>query len=132
MRRSPRKFCFLTVFREAKKYKTRDEFRRQDQGAWKAMHANPCWKRMILLLHPEATFRNRGSVSVKWTEESLLLEAKKFQTRTTFKRARPAAYKKASQLGILDLIFADHLTWDPYAFTYRDALGNRCNQIAAE
>jgi predicted GIY-YIG superfamily endonuclease len=81
---------------EAKKYKTRTEFRNGSGGAYKAA----CYNKWID--DSCALMLDKHKPSGYWTEERCTEEAKKFKTRSEFKKLSSSAFTKARKSGWID------------------------------
>ena len=81
-----------SCYKEAKKYKSKIEFRRGSYGAYQAASKNKWLDDYVWL---EKQFG-------KWNEETCYKEAKKYQSRIEFQKAAKGAYKVAWQNGWLE------------------------------
>lgn len=86
------------VFDEAKKYKSRSEFKRKAGGAYNRARDNGWLDEMTWLKTP--------SPKVKWTYEAVLIESRKYTCRKDFERNERSAYAKAAKCGWLE-----KMTW---------------------
>ena len=73
-----------TCFEEAKKYKTKVEFEKGNNGAYQAAIKNK-WMIYFTWLEP----------SFKWTLDACVLEAKNYDSLSDFRKAKPNAYNYA-------------------------------------
>lgn len=85
-------------FKEAKKYKTRNEFKKMSRSAYSKAHAEG-WINHICS-HMKSQKRNFSS----WTKKELGAIAKKYSYRSEFRKHEPTASKIADKLGIMDKI----------------------------
>lgn len=84
-----------TIRLEALKYKTRQEFRNGSNSAYE-------YARKHHLLDAICTHMTRPLPKVKWTEEAIFKEAKKYSSKEDFRKACSAAYTIAHKKGIID------------------------------
>lgn len=83
-----------SIFAEALKYKTRNEFKHATNGAYAA-----AWKQGKDFA--ESCFKHMSAPDLvkKWTKEATLAEALKYQTRNDFKNNSESAYAAARKRG---------------------------------
>ena len=84
-----------TVKLEALKYKTRQEFRHGSNSAYE-------YARKHKLLDSICTHMIRPLAKVKWTDEAVFEEAKKYSSKEEFRKGCSAAYTIAHKKGIID------------------------------
>lgn len=84
-----------TVRLEALKYKTRQEFRHCSNSAYE-------YARKHHLLDTICNHMTRPLPKVKWTDETILEEAKKYSSKDDFRKACSAAYTIAHKRGIIE------------------------------
>ena len=84
-----------TVRLEAQKYKTRQEFRNGSYSAYE-------YARKHQLLDAICTHMSHPLPKVKWTDEAILKEAKRYSSKEEFRKACSAAYTIAHKKGIID------------------------------
>ena len=87
----------------ALKCQTRKEFIEEFNGAYRAAN------RMDILTDV-TSHMGASQTALKWTEERSAVEAKKYFTRTEFKRANQTCYERARKGGYLDRICAHMLS----------------------
>ena len=86
-----------TVRLEALKYKTRQEFRHGSNSAYE-------YARKHHLLDTICNHMTRPLPKVKWTDEAILEEAKKYSSKDDFRKACSAAYTIAHKRGIIEKV----------------------------
>ena len=84
-----------TVKLEALKYKTRQNFRHGSNSAYE-------YARKHKLLDSICTHMIRPLAKVKWTDEAVFEEAKKYSSKEEFRKGCSAAYTIAHKKGIID------------------------------
>ena len=89
-----KKWTLDELKREARKYKTRGEFQKNNPRAYKAG-----WRRNLL---NEICKHMRSGREIKWTENMLRKEALKYKTRGEFERESESAYDTCRFRGVLD------------------------------
>lgn len=95
-----RKWTLEAVKKEAKKYQSRGELQKKNQGAYLAAWRNG-W--LDELGFPAYTSAPRKAV--KWTFEAVKAEAKKHKTRIAFRKHCPSAFQTAWRKQWLSLLF---------------------------
>lgn len=85
---------------EAKKYRTRAEFQILGNSAYQSAYRKNILD--IICTHMPDDMRKRPSVKKKWTKESLLLEALKYNSRSEFWEKNCSAYVTAAKLLVLE------------------------------
>ena len=91
---SKTKWTIESILEDAKKYKTKAEWRKNSGGAYIAAH-----KKQIVDLacaHMEVLWKK------KWTEEAILKDAKKYNTRSEWEKNSVSAYCAANRTGLMD------------------------------
>lgn len=86
-----------TVRLEAQKYSTRQEFKHGSNSAYE-------YARKHHLLDAICTHMTRPLPKVKWTDEAILEEAKKYSSKEDFRKACSAAYTIAHKRGIIEKV----------------------------
>ena len=84
-----------TVKLEALKYKTRQEFRHGSNSAYE-------YARKHKLLDSICTHMIRPLAKIKWTDEAIYEEAKKYSSKEEFRKGCSAAYTIAHKKGIIE------------------------------
>ena len=93
-----------TVFEEAKKYRTRTEFRKGCRGEYDSALSNGWLSEMDWL---EMVYPPNGY----WTKEKVFEEAKKYQTKTEFRNGCRGAYDSAMRNGwYSEMNWIEHIT----------------------
>lgn len=77
------KWTIVSAIKEAKKYKTRQDFIKGHPGAYTWLLKNGLHK-LDLLLPPQRK---------RWTAESAIAEANKYKSRSEFREKSPGAYQ---------------------------------------
>lgn len=95
-----RKWTLEAVKLEAKKYKTRGELQKMNQGAYLAAWRNGWLDKLGLPAHAPAPRE-----SVKWTFEAVKAEVKKHKTQAAFRKHCPSAFQAAWRNGWLAELF---------------------------
>lgn len=91
-----------TVRLEAQKYSTRQEFKHGSNSAYE-------YARKHHLLDAICTHMTRPLPKVKWTDEAIFEEAKKYSSKEDFRKACSAAYTIAHKKGIIEKV-CSHMT----------------------
>ena len=86
-----------TVRLEALKYKTRQEFRHGSNSAYE-------YARKHHLLDTICNHMTRPLPKVKWTDETILEEAKKYPSKVEFRKGNSSAYSIAYKKGIIEIV----------------------------
>ena len=87
-----------TCYEEAKKYSTRNEFRKGSSGAYAVARKNK-W------IDDYIWFEEIHKPMGYWNEETCYEEAKKYSTRTEFHKGSSGAYAVARRNGWMDELF---------------------------
>ena len=90
------------VFAEAKKYKTKIEFKKGCSGAYKSAYYNGWFADMPWLGKRSVCNFYGKKPRGYWTRERVFEESKKYKTRSEFKKNCPCAYSAARQKGWLN------------------------------
>lgn len=93
-----RKWTESAVMKEARKYKTRSEFAKHNDSAYRAALRNN-------LLDKMDWFKSNKKPKGYWTFEHVALESKKYETKTDFQKGSYGAYKTALRNDWLDMLF---------------------------
>ena len=100
---APVKWRYRTIKDEAKKYNKRTEFQRGSPGAYNAAQhmgiLNDIYTHMERVITPR----------YYWTEEKIINEAKKYQTKSDFHKRASGAYEAANRLNIMEKV-CSHMT----------------------
>ena len=86
-----------TVRLEAQKYSTRQEFKHGSNSAYE-------YARKHHLLDAICTHMTRPLPKVKWTDEAIFEEAKKYSSKEEFRKGNSSAYSIAYKKGIIDKV----------------------------
>ncbi len=93
----PMKWTDELLREEAKKYDCRSEFRKKSSGAYEASRNRGLLENICIhMKSPQRT--------LKWTENALYKEAKKYKTKTEFQSLSSVAYVTAHRRGLLEKI----------------------------
>lgn len=92
------KWTKQSLLEEARKYSTRQEFRKGNQSAYNAI----AYRKM----KDEAFAHMPKMAPRKWTTEALKLEIAKYSTKADFRNANPHAYYAVKNRGLLDDLLA--------------------------
>lgn len=95
MRQTKNHWTYETCMEESKKYKSRSEFQKGSNGAYKSAYKNG-WLN-------DYTWFEDGRI--KWTYETCMKESKKYNTRSEFSNGCSRAYEVARKNGWLDDFF---------------------------
>ena len=87
------------VFNEARKYSTKDEFKKGNSSAFLAAHRYGYIDEMAWLV------RQKQHKNGYWTYDNIEKEAVKYETKTDFKNGCYSAYRMALKLGIIEDFF---------------------------
>lgn len=87
------------IMDEARKYTTKDEFRKGNLTAFLAAYRYGYIDEMDWLV------RQKQHKNGYWTYENIEKEALKYKTKTEFSRGKNTAYKAAIKLGVIDDFF---------------------------
>jgi|SRR5690554_1441362 len=101
MRKKGQKWTYELLHKTALKYKTRSEFRKGNPNAYRASHRHGIFK--DICSHMKSPFyRMEGTPYVKWTNEMLFAEARKYKTRHAFRSGSVSAYDASQRREILE------------------------------
>ena len=90
------------VMEEAKKYKTKEEFKNGCVSAFLAAHRYGYINEMDWMV------KQKQHKNGYWTYNTIEKEAIKYKTKTEFKKKSPSAYMHALNLGIIDDFFINN------------------------
>ena len=102
------------VRREAKKYQLLKDFREKSLGAYSAALENGWFESACFHL---GRLREKPAHPIGyWTEARIRREAKKYQSRTSFKKGALTAYNSAVQKGLIKKIFSQKEIQNPQGY----------------
>ena len=98
------KWTKTAVFEAALKHKYKKDFNLAYPGAYEAA------KKYGWFAEATVHLENKRPIPLKWTEEKVIADAKKYATRSEWKKASQGAYTAARRLDILDKV-AGHMVY---------------------
>jgi hypothetical protein len=97
-----------TLQEEANKYKTRDEFQKNNASAYVTAR-NKNILDNLFKNHSNNGYSDKQVIYGYWTEKTLQEEANKYKSRQEFRNKNNPAYSAATRKKLLDILFDNHL-----------------------